>query len=103
MPKAFTKLRLDHAGIAEVLASGTMRAAVTGSAEAIAAHVNGGIGGTAQHGVVVDSYSATLRRDLRPRAAASVTVRDYRARGWQALYGILSNAAHAAGLEVRLR
>jgi hypothetical protein len=103
VPKAFTNLRLDHSGIGEVLASGAMRGAVTGQAEAIASAARSGVAASAQHGVVVDSYSATLRRDVRPRAAASVTIRDVRGRAWQALHGVLSGPARALGMDVRLR
>ena len=103
MSKAFTKLKLDHAGLGEILASSSIQSAVAIKAREIASMVRSGVAKDAERGVVVDLYTAKLRRDVIPRHAASVTVRDVRARAWQALYGILSGPAHAVGLEVRLK
>lgn len=103
MPKAFTDLRLDHAGIGEILAGAEVTSMVAQAARTIASSARGGIARGAERGVVVDLYTARLRRDTIPRAAASVTIRDVRGAAWQALYGVLSGPAHALGAEVRLR
>lgn len=87
------KVTLDHRGIDQLLRSAPFRAMVGDVAEAIAADVQG------QHPdaeVVVDRYETD-------RAAASVTVRDVRAMGWQGRDGLLTRAAAAQGAEVTAR
>src|SRR5690606_7614097 len=84
----------DSRGIEQVLRSAGFARAVRAEAEAIAAAVRARRPGV---DVVVDTY------DGGDRAAASVTVRDRRALGWQATDGDLTRAAAARGLEVRER
>lgn len=85
------ELRLDHAGIAEILKSGPMQAAVTAQAQAIAGQVQTSIDPDAE--VVVDEYTTD-------RAAASVTIKDARGLIWQARDGVLTRSAASTGLEV---
>lgn len=85
--------RLDHGGIAETLKSAPVAAAVRTLAEQVAGSVRSQKPGV---DVVVDSYTTD-------RAAASVTIRDVRARGWQVRDGVLTRAASGAGLEVTER
>lgn len=85
---------LDHAGIAEILKSSGVRAVVSAAASSIASAVRSSE--PEADDVVVDNYTTD-------RAAASVTVRDVRAKGWQAKNGLLTRAAASAGLEVRSR
>ena len=85
-------LKLDHAGIAELLNSDEVAGLVKGVADRVASQVRGAV--DARDGVVVDQY----RTD---RAAASVTIRDPRARLWQVRDGVLTSAVAAQGLEVR--
>ena len=85
-------LKLDHAGIAELLNSDEVARLVKGVADQVATQVRGAV--DARDGVVVDTYTTD-------RAAASVTIRDPRARLWQARDGVLTSAVASAGLEVR--
>ena len=87
-------LKLDSAGIVEVLNSGPVRSAVNGLAGQVAANTRGMV--PAGTDVVVDSYTTD-------RAAASVTIRDSRGRLWQVRDGVLTRAAASAGLEVSTR
>ena len=80
----------DSEGIAEILTSQPLGDAVASYADAIAARIQ------TEHPdaeVVVDRYTTD-------RAAASVTVRDLRARLWQVRDGLLTRAAADVGLEV---
>lgn len=79
----------DSAGIAQILKSPEIAAAVRRRAEGIAAQISG-------VEVVVDSYTTD-------RAAASVTIRDRRGQAMQANEGVLTRAAAAQGLEVTER
>lgn len=85
-------LKLDHAGIAELLKSAEVATHVKGVAEQVASQVRGAV--DARDGVVVDTYTTD-------RAALSVTIRDPRARRWQARDGVLTRAVASVGLEVR--
>lgn len=87
MTVAKIKFVRNSPGIAQILR--TTEFGQTAAAQRIAARVAAETGAD----VVVDSY-------VTDRRAASVTVRDVRARGWQARDGILTRAAAAAGLEV---
>jgi cobyrinic acid a,c-diamide synthase len=87
-------LKLDSAGIVAVLNSGEVAAAVAGLAEGIASQVRGQV--DAIDGVVVDRYTTD-------RAAASVTIKDPRAKLWEARDGVLTRAAAGQGLEVTAR
>ena len=84
-------IRLDSAGIAKLLRSAGMRAAVSPAARAVAGQARGMRPGA---DVSVDEYTTD-------RQAASVTVRDPRALAWQARDGLLTKAAGAVGLTVR--
>ena len=83
---------LDSAGMAELLNSDEVADLVKGVADRVATQVRGAV--DARDGVVVDTYTTD-------RAAASVTIRDPRARLWQARDGVLTRAVASAGLEVR--
>lgn len=85
-------VELDHDGIAEILKSEPVKAAVHQLAEEIAAAVRS----ETDAEVAVDDYTTD-------RAAASVTIRDARGRILQVRDGILTRAAAGAGLEVRER
>lgn len=87
-------IRLDSAGIAKVLNSAPVAAALHDLAENVAADVRAREPDADD--VVVDDY----RTD---RAAASVTIRDTRGRLWQVRDGVLSKAAAGQGLEVTER
>lgn len=86
-------VRLDHAGIAELLKSGPFRDAVHDVASTVADSVRQS---HPDADVVVDDYTTD-------RAASSVTIRDPRAAAWQAQDGVLTRAAAAAGLEVKTK
>lgn len=87
------QFRRDSAGIAQILKSSGFAAAVRQEAEQIAGSVRASKPGA---DVVVDSYTTD-------RAASSVTIRDVRARAWQANDGVLTRAASASGIEVTER
>lgn len=91
---ADVQVKLDSAGIAQVLKSEPVARAVHQLAQGIAADVR-----TREpdaEDVVVDDYTTD-------RAASSVTIRDARGRLWQVRDGILTRAAAGAGLEVTER
>lgn len=88
------EVELDSAGIAQVLKSSVVAAAVHELAEQVAGGVRTQV--EAEDGVVVDSYTTD-------RAAASVTIRDARGRLWAVRDGVLFRAAAAVGLEVKER
>ncbi|GAA4981243.1 hypothetical protein [Actinopolymorpha pittospori] len=96
---ASAKVRLDHAGIAEVLRSGEVRAALDDLA--------GTVAGNASSSPEWQRYAA--RGEVRvasyttDRAAAAVTLAHPGGLGMQAKHGTLTRAAGAAGLEVRER
>lgn len=87
-------VRLDSAGILEVLNSSAVADAIHDLTERVAGEVRNLEPDATD--VVVDDY----RTD---RAASSVTIRDARGRLWQARDGILTRAAAAHGLEVTER
>lgn len=80
----------DTQGIAEFLKSTEIAEAVRAQAEKIAANVRS----STEAEVVVDSY-------VTDRAAASVTIKDPRAKLLEVRDGVLSRAAASTGLEVR--
>jgi hypothetical protein len=84
-------VKLDSKGIAQILKSGEVAAAVHEMAESIAAAVRQSEPDAEE--VVVDDYQTD-------RAASSVTIRDARGRLWQVRDGILTRAASSVGLEV---
>lgn len=84
------KIKLDHAGIRDILTN-QCRSLVDGAAAAIAAETISQL--PAGTDVVVDGYTTD-------RAAAVVVIRDVRGRAWQAKNGVLTRAAAAAGLQV---
>lgn len=85
---------LDRRGLATILRSQDVAEAVHQLAEEVATNVRNAEPDA--NDVVVDDYQTD-------RAASSVTVRDVRARVWQARDGLLTRAAANAGLEVRSR
>jgi hypothetical protein len=87
-------VELDSAGIAQVLKSSEVAAAVHELAEQVAGTVRNQAPDAEE--VVVDDYTTD-------RAASSVTIKDARGRLWQARDGILTRAAAAQGLEVKER
>lgn len=88
------RIRLDHAGIAEMLKSGPVAAAVADIAEAVAAEARSDAA-VARHGVPVKVNHYTT-----DRAASSVTLAHPAGLGIEAKHGTLTRAAGAAGLEV---
>jgi len=86
------KFKRDSKGIAEILKSSEMAAAMRAKADEIASSVRSSVDAE----VVVDSYQTD-------RAAASVTIRDARGRLWEVRDGVLTRAASSAGLEVTRR
>ena len=86
------QLRLDYAGIRDILKGTEVRQLVDGVAEEIAANVRG---------KTPDDVIVSVRGYTTDRGAAAVTVQDVRAMAWQARDGILTRAAAAAGLEVK--
>lgn len=86
-------LRLDHAGIREILRSPEVASLIHAKAEEVAGAVRAAAGDAA---VVVDDYTTD-------RAASSVTIRDPRGAQLQAEQGVLTRAAASAGLEVTER
>lgn len=90
---ADVQVKLDSAGISQVLHSAGVARAVHMKAEEIAGAVRSA---RPDADVVVDDYTTD-------RAASSVTIRDARGRLWQVRDGILTRAAATAGLEVAER
>jgi hypothetical protein len=86
-------VRLDSDGIAALLKSSGVADVVGEFAETTATNARGAKPGA---DIVVDRY-------VTDRAAASVTIREPRARHWQVTEGILTRAAAGAGLEVKER
>lgn len=91
---ANTKIKLDHAGWAQVLKSQEVAGAVGGFADKVASTVRESV--PAGTDVVVDRYTTD-------RAAASVTIRDAMGKLWQVRDGVLTRAAAANGAEVKAR
>lgn len=88
-----TKVTLDHAAIAAWLRSdGSIRSLVDGAADDVAAEA----AASTSEPVDVDRYTTD-------RAAAAVTIKSPKGMGVQAVQGVLSRAAHAAGLEFKAR
>lgn len=92
--------RPDRNGVQALLNSPEMAELVTSAAENIAGNVRAQ---KPDADVVVDKYKAVAKGRFTEREAASVTVRDVRARIWQARDGLLTRAATAEGLEVTER
>lgn len=90
-------IRLDHGGMGEMLKSQPVAAAVRALAEATAAKARAHPSVT-RHGVPVEVASYTT-----DRAACAVTLASPAGMPIQARYGALTQAAGAAGLEVRAR
>lgn len=90
---ADVQVKLDSAGISQVLHSAGVARALHTKAEEIAGAVRSA---RPDADVVVDDYTTD-------RAASSVTIRDARGRLWQVRDGILTRAAAASGLEVAER
>lgn len=87
-------VELDSKGIAQVLKSAGVAAAVQDLAEQVATQVRNAVPEAEE--VVVDSYTTD-------RAAASVTIKDARGRLWAVRDGVLFRAAASVGLEVTER
>jgi len=88
-----TNLRLDHDGMEQVLKSDKVATEIGGIAESIGDSVTANV---KEAEVVVDKYTTD-------RAAASVTIKDFRGLAWQARDGVLTRAAAHEGLEVTER
>ncbi|MEU1506431.1 hypothetical protein [Kitasatospora sp. NPDC005748] len=86
------EFRLDSAGVREVLRSPEVKQMVDAAAENIAGNVRAAV-------PVPDKVE--VRAYTTDREAASVTVADRRAMGWQARDGILTRAAGQIGAEVK--
>lgn len=85
-------LRLDSAGVRELLKGPDLHAVINDLAAGVAAHVRAQV----PAGTVVEERSYTT-----DRGAATVAVQDVRAMAWQARDGLLTRAAGASGLEVK--
>ncbi|MCD2139523.1 hypothetical protein [Rhodococcus pyridinivorans] len=90
------KLRLDRAGVRELLISQPVRAMVDGVAAQVAANLRSSLRPDIAETVQVSSYTSD-------RAAASVAICHPAGKGMQAKHGSLTRAAAAVGLEVRSR
>jgi hypothetical protein len=86
-------LRLDHGGMRSVLKSGEVQREIDELANGIAADVLPVLGPDAGEVVVDSGYQSS-------RASASVTIKDPRAKLWQARDGVLTRAAAQHGLEL---
>lgn len=91
-------IKLDHAGIAEILKSSEMAAAVTDIAEHIAENARG---------IMVDGIPGAIplpvevvTRETPTRAAARVTLAHPSGMAVQAKHGVLTGGAAGAGVEV---
>lgn len=96
------KVKLDRAGMAEVLASGAVQGAVDEIASAVF-DTAGAHDAYHRHRVPLQrtSHGVQLRADPSPRAGAQVTARHAGAVPIERKYGVLVEAARAAGVEVR--
>ncbi|AUG30362.1 MULTISPECIES: hypothetical protein [Microbacterium] len=92
-----TKLRLDRAGIIELLKGPVGRGAVTAAADAVKRNV----GTPTASGKPVDVRVGAF--ETRITAAASVTLAHPAGIAMEAKHGYLGKAATAAGLSVRRR
>lgn len=94
------RIDLDHDGIAEILGSSRVASLTAAAGARMAAHL-GGL--TANDGteipVEVDEWRPQLRRDPLPRAGSAVTLAHAAGVGIERKYGVLTEAALAAGLE----
>ncbi len=91
------KVQLDRQGVGAILRSPELSTAVTGLARTVASNVMARLPSDRYDAdVVVEPYTTD-------RGAAAVVVRHPQARALEAKFGILSNAAAAAGLSVRRR
>ncbi len=96
---ARNRVRLDHSGIEEVLKSAQVRAEVDDLAETVADAVRNAptvIRRGITDRVEVESYTTD-------RAAAAVVLAHAAGAPMQAKHGVMTQAAGAAGLEVRSR
>lgn len=99
---ALAKVRLDHAGIGQILRSSEVASEVHALAAQVAANVasqglvasSAGPDSPAQIIAVVDDYTTD-------RAASAVTILHPAGLAMQARHGVLTKAAAAAGLEVK--
>lgn len=92
-------IKLDHDGIGEVLKSSGVRGAIDGIAADVAANVKAA-DTVRRNGVASSVEVASYTTD---RAAAAVTIAHPAGVGMQAKHGTLTQAAGAAGLEVKER
>lgn len=93
-----SKLKLDHAGIAEILASDELAGVVGAAADRVAGSISESVRSGEPLPVVVDDLGVTGRR--APRVTFAVTLAHAAGIGKEAKYGLLTGAAAAAGLEV---
>ncbi|TDC33457.1 hypothetical protein [Micromonospora sp. KC213] len=91
---ANARIRLDHKGIAEILKSAGFAAAMAEKAEEVAAHVH------AHHSIRRHGMPVETGPFETDRATQSVTIAHPGGLGVQGKYGVLTQAATAAGLEV---
>ena len=96
---ARNRIRLDHAGIGEVLKSDEVREAIDALADSVADSVRSSPTVTKRgiaDRVEVSSYTTD-------RAAAAVAIAHAAGLGMEAKHGVVTQAAGQAGLEVRSR
>lgn len=86
------ELRLDYDGIRKLLNSAEMAGVMAEAANGLAAELSA----RGVEKVWVDTYTTDRR-------AAAVTIADYDIEGAEAKRGLLSDAALAVGLEVKMR
>ena len=94
---AKASFRRETKGIDAFLKSAAVADVIYEVAHDVAVDVEQSLPARPRRGVVVDDYTS------KDRAVSSVTIRDGRAKAWQAKTGVLTKAAKSAGLEVRER
>lgn len=94
---AEVEFKLDHGGIAELLVSAEIAALVAAKAEEVAGNVR------AADTIQRHAAPVEVEHYVTDRAAAAVVIKHAGARAMQAKYGVLTQAAAAAGLEVHGR
>jgi hypothetical protein len=91
------KIKLDHPGVAAVLTSGEVASAIADLTETVASNAEGW---ETNSGEPIPVVTSTYTTD---RAAGAVTLAHAAGGPLQAKYGVLTEAAARAGLEVRTR
>ena len=93
---SFSRVRLDHRGVGEVMRSGPVRAVVSSVSEEVGAGLR--VSGRPVEVLIEPAVSSGGIRDARP--VGRVTVLSADAMGQEVKHGLLTGAARSAGLEV---